>query len=62
MARFQDLPVELAVAIMRHADTPQDVSAMIRADPYLLHCFLNNREQVLTPQATKIIEVCGGHL
>lgn len=62
MARFQDLPVELAVAIMRHADTPQDVSAMIRADPYLLHCFLSNREQVLTPQATKIIEVCGGHL
>ncbi|KAF5671975.1 hypothetical protein FCIRC_8548 [Fusarium circinatum] len=62
MARFQDLPVELGVAIMKYVDTPQDIYAMIRADPWLLHCFLNNRKPVMTPHATKIMEVCGGHV
>lgn len=62
MAKFQDLPVELATAIMKHADAPQDISAMIRADPWLLHCFLDNRKQLMTPHAAKIMEVCGGHV
>ncbi|RGP81161.1 hypothetical protein FLONG3_698 [Fusarium longipes] len=62
MARFQDLPAELGAAIIKQADTPQDVSAMIRADPWLLHCFLSNRKQVMMPQVAKIMEVCGGHV
>ncbi|KAF5699737.1 hypothetical protein FGLOB1_11200 [Fusarium globosum] len=62
MAKFQDLPVELALAIMKYADTPQDIFAMIRADPWLLHCFLDNRKQLITPHAAKIMEVCGGHV
>ncbi|CZR40643.1 uncharacterized protein FPRO_10233 [Fusarium proliferatum ET1] len=60
MAKFQDLPVELALAIMKYADTPQDIFAMIRADHWLLHCFLDNRKQLMTPRAAKIMEVCGG--
>jgi hypothetical protein len=62
MASFPDLPVELAVAIMKYLDTPQDIVAMIRAHPFLLHCFLNNRKQVMAPHTTKIIEVYGGHV
>ncbi|KAF4496848.1 hypothetical protein FAGAP_7003 [Fusarium agapanthi] len=62
MAGFHDLPVELAVAIMKYADTPQDTFAMIRADPWLLHCLLDNRKQVMTPYTTKIKKVCGGHV
>ncbi|KAG5766758.1 hypothetical protein H9Q72_005186 [Fusarium xylarioides] len=62
MAGFQDLPVELALAIMKYVDNPQDISAMTRADPWLLYCFLDNRKQVMTPHTTKIMDVCGGHL
>ncbi|KAF5554246.1 hypothetical protein FMEXI_2067 [Fusarium mexicanum] len=62
MAGFQDLPVELGVAIMKYVDTPQDISAMIRADPWLFHCFLDNRKQVITRHTTKGMEVCGGHV
>ncbi|KAF5708061.1 hypothetical protein FMUND_10780 [Fusarium mundagurra] len=60
MARFRDLPIELAVAIMKYVDTPQDISAIIRADPWLLQCFLDNRKQVMTPHTTKIMELYGG--
>ncbi|KAF5575620.1 hypothetical protein FPCIR_13038 [Fusarium pseudocircinatum] len=62
MVGFQDLPVELAVAIMKYVDTPQDISAMIHADPWLLHCLLDNRKQVMTPHTIKIIEVCESHV
>ncbi|KAF5983232.1 hypothetical protein FCOIX_3319 [Fusarium coicis] len=62
MAGFQDLPVELTVAIMKYVDTPQDIYAMTRADPWLLHCFLDNRKQVVTPHTVKIMEVCGSHV
>ncbi|KAF5688576.1 hypothetical protein FDENT_4796 [Fusarium denticulatum] len=62
MVGFQDLPVELAVVIMKYVDTPQDISAMIRADRWLLHCFLDNRKQVITPHTIRIMEVCGSHV
>ncbi|KAF5980615.1 hypothetical protein FBULB1_5143 [Fusarium bulbicola] len=62
MAGFRDLPVELAVAIMKYADTTQDIFAMIRADPWLLHCFLGNRKPILTRHTTKITEIYGGRV
>ncbi|KAL9565670.1 hypothetical protein ACKAV7_009852 [Fusarium commune] len=62
MAGFQNLPVELIVAIMNHVDTPEDISAMIHADPWILHCFLDNRKQVVEPYLNNLLEVCGGHV
>ncbi|KAF5622317.1 hypothetical protein F52700_10580 [Fusarium sp. NRRL 52700] len=62
MAGFQDVPVEVAVEIMKYVDTPHDISAMIRADPWLLHCFLDNRKQVIMTHTTKIMEFCGGQI
>ncbi|KAF4436521.1 hypothetical protein FACUT_6379 [Fusarium acutatum] len=62
MAGFRDLPAELTVAIMKSVYSPQDISAMVHADPWLLHCFLNNRKQLMTPFTAKIIEVSGGHV
>ncbi|KAK2126563.1 hypothetical protein NOF04DRAFT_1370741 [Fusarium oxysporum II5] len=61
MAVFQNLPVELIVAIMKYVDAPQDLSAMIHADPWLLQCFLNNRKQVMKPRVDNLLEACGGH-
>ncbi|EXM26160.1 hypothetical protein RAB80_012721 [Fusarium oxysporum f. sp. vasinfectum] len=62
MARFQDLPVELIVAIMNCVDRPEDIFAMIHADPWILHCFLDNRKQVVEPYLNNLLEVCGGHV
>ncbi|SCO87789.1 uncharacterized protein FRV6_11916 [Fusarium oxysporum] len=62
MAIFQDLPVELIVTIMKYIDTPQDLSAMIHADPWLLHCLVANKKQVIKPHIENLLKAFGGHV
>ncbi|EGU74122.1 hypothetical protein FOXB_15401 [Fusarium oxysporum f. sp. conglutinans Fo5176] len=62
MAIFKDLPVELIVTIMKYIDTPQDLSAMIHADPWLLHCLVANKKQVIKPHIENLLKAFGGHV
>ncbi|KAF4338145.1 hypothetical protein FBEOM_7952 [Fusarium beomiforme] len=62
MARLHDLPAELVVATMKYFDTPQDILAVIQADPWALLCFLGNRRQVLEKHLTNLLNAYGGHL